>query len=75
MAAAARTEAWEDKSRDTNLTDTEGYFELISEITGVIFDSVRPARIMREGEAAAILIAVSAPIPPAPGPVMTTRIY
>ena len=42
------------------------------EITGVILDSVRPARIMRSGEPAAMLTAVSAPIPPKPGPVITT---
>lgn len=72
MVAAARTEAWEERSRETNFTWTDGYLDWISEITGVIFDSVRPARMMSDGQPAAILIAVSAPIPPTPGPVMTT---
>jgi hypothetical protein len=45
---------------------------LMVEITGVILDSVRPARIMRCGEPTAMLRAVSAPIPPKPGPVITT---
>ena len=50
----------------------EGYLEVMEEITGVIFDSVRPARMTSDGRPAAMLIAVSAPIPPTPGPVMTT---
>jgi hypothetical protein len=41
-------------------------------IRGVILDSVRPARRRVEGRPAASDRAVSAPIPPTPGPVMTT---
>lgn len=73
VAAALRTEAWEARSRETNLIETEGYLVVMDEITGVILDLVRPARMMRDGEPAAILRAVSAPIPPAPGPVITTE--
>ena len=72
VAAALRTDAWKERSKDTNFTGTVGCLAVMVEITGVIFDSVRPARMMREGEPAAMLIAVSAPIPPTPGPVITT---
>jgi len=53
---------------------TEGYSSLMVEITGVILDSVRPARMIWEGRPAAMEIAVSAPMPPFPGPVMTTEV-
>ena len=48
------------------------YLEVMAAITGLILDSVRPARIRSDGEAAARESAVSAPIPPRPGPVITT---
>ena len=72
MAAAARMEAWEAKSKGTKCTEMEGCFELMALMMGVIFDSVRPARMRWEGRPAAIEMAVSAPMPPMPGPVMTT---
>jgi hypothetical protein len=63
---------WEERSSLTNLTDTEGYFEVMVVMTGLILDSERPVRTRREGRPAAIEIAVSAPIPPWEGPVITT---
>lgn len=47
----------------------------MSWITVVTFDSERPVKSSKEGEPAARVRAVAAPIPPFEGPVMTTGFY
>lgn len=70
LAAAERTDFWEARSQRMNCTLIDGYFWLISWITGVTLDSERPVRRRRSGEAVATARAVAAPIPPSEGPVM-----
>jgi len=69
---AARTEDWEERSSSTYRAATDRCLDLISSMTGWIFDSVRPAKIMRAGAAAARDRTVSAPMAPVEGPVMAT---
>lgn len=57
------------------MTSTEGLISLISLMTGLIFDSLRPARMIFAGLANARLIAVSAPRLLLLGPVMRTARY
>lgn len=52
-----------------------GFTDAICSITGVIFDSVRPAKIIWAGLAVARDKAVSAPSPPLEAPVMTTKVH
>lgn len=51
-----------------------GLMDAISSITGVILDSVRPARIIWAGLAVARDKAVSAPSPPFEAPVTMTEV-
>jgi hypothetical protein len=56
----------------TNFAEPEGLTSLICEMRGVILEALRPTRTMRAGKARESERAVSAPIPPILGPVITT---
>ena len=71
-AAALRTDLSEPRSREMNWTLTPGELSAIWAITGATFDSDRPASMSRDGDAFASETAVSEPMPPALGPVITT---
>jgi hypothetical protein len=71
-ALALRTDLSEPKSRWMNWNLTLGEVLAIRAITGAAFDSDRPARMRRAGDAFASGTAVSEPIPPSLDPVITT---
>lgn len=73
VAAAALMESKRVKSRGMNRALVEGLMVLISEITGVTLEAVRPSRMMFDGFPAARKRAVWAPRLPAVGPVITTK--
>jgi hypothetical protein len=72
VAAAARIDSKEERSRGIKIALVEAQRDLISEITGVILDSLRPRRKIALGLPAAREMAVRAPTPPLLGPVMIT---
>ena len=57
----------------TNLVLTAGLIALMRSMTGWILPNERPARTSSSGDPAARQVAVSAPMPPSLGPVMTTE--
>jgi hypothetical protein len=70
--AAARMEWKEERSRGMKSACVAGLMDLISWITGVILDEVRPRRRIAFGFPTARERAVWAPMPPVEGPVMMT---
>ena len=72
VAAAARMEGKEERSRGMKVAFVVGLMELISVITGAILDSVRPRKKIALGFPEARERAVWAPMPPLEGPVMMT---
>jgi hypothetical protein len=73
VIAAARMEEKEERSRGMKVACVVGLMDLISWITGVILDSVRPRRKISFGFPVARERAVWAPMPPLEGPVMMTE--
>ena len=70
--AAARTLACEARSMGMNLTTVDGLTVWMAEMTDWELATDRPNRIRAAGEPWASEMAVSPPIPPSEGPVMTT---
>ena len=74
LAAAARMDFWEARSRRTVSTGVDGYLSRISEATSSSLDCVREARMRSLGDCEAKARAVVWPMPFGPTPVMRTGV-